>query len=292
MDDTAPPPRQLIPVILAGGQGKRLRPLTSQKNPKPFLRVLGGSSLIQKAVNRVAFCESPIIVCHHDYYAQAAADLKELSVTARHYILEPAHKSTAASIAMAAFSLKPQGHHMLVLPSDHVVNDYAVFAHAVTRAQHAAGDDNMALIGAVASAPKTQYGYISYQGQRDDACYTVTNFVEKPPKHVAQELLGQGQSLWNTGMFVTCPRVYLRLLRQYQPDLYKHCERAFYAAEEAGQVIRPDPYAFSKITPLAVDYAVMEHASDIKLCRLDTQWSDVGTWPMVLKNLTLLARSD
>ncbi|MGH1402978.1 MAG: mannose-1-phosphate guanylyltransferase [Alphaproteobacteria bacterium] len=278
----------IVPVILAGGMGRRLRPLTGEKAPKPFLRLFSDQSLFQGAVLRgAAYGDgAPIIVCHEAYISFVQEQLAEINVTPRQIIVEPAHKGTATAIALAAFSLKNQGKSMLVMPSDHVLGGgQDALSFSVEKAMsHVA--ENFILMGAKPTRPETGYGYIVYdtQGCDDDKnVMRVKKFVEKPDRAGARTLLKSEAAFWNTGIFLVRPRIYLRSLEKFEAELYKQCERSFYAHKEEGQLCYPAKEEFFKILPISVDYAVMEHCDNAFVCSLSVDWSDVGTWPRLIQ---------
>ena len=295
---------KIVPVILAGGMGKRLRPLTGEKSPKPFLRVFSKYSLFQNTVLRVSNFQKPIIVCHHSYLDHVVEHLSEINVTPRAIILEPYHKGTAAAIAMAAFYLKNKGEYMLVLPSDHVLGTEGTiktansddisqdaqsrpaqkkyFEYLTRRAAENSGD-KIVIIGAKPSRVETGYGYILHQDLTADNCAKVTKFLEKPEQEEVVKILKQGGCLWNTGIFVSKPRVFLKELKAAQSDIYEFAQRAFYAGEEIKNTYIPSAHDFVKIPTMSIDYAMMERSKNMYVAKMTLPWSDVGTWPQILR---------
>lgn len=273
---------EIVPVILAGGRGRRLWPLTNAQRPKPFLSLRTGLSFFQRTVLRVRCFAPPVIVCHEDYRALAERDLAKVKISPRTIILEPAHRNTAAAIAMAAFHLKGQGLLMLVLPSDHVLKNVRAFEKAVIESM-AYTIEHMVLLGVKPTEPETSYGYIVTDPSAPGACRPVRAFVEKPEEARAQALLDGGNCLWNTGMFLTRPGIFLKELEQGSPDLYQSCLRAYESRDEKNNIFQPERMRYSEIESISVDYALMEKASSCFAREMDVDWSDVGTWRRLLK---------
>ncbi len=275
----------IVPVILAGGLGTRLRPLTSDKRPKPFLRLLSKRSLFQEAALRACRFSAPVIVCHQDYHPFVMAQLAEINVEPLAVILEPSHKGTAAAIALAAFYLKNQGKKMLVMPSDHIIDDDDAFEQSV-RAALPACDENMALFGVRPTYPECGYGYIHVEDTPSDTGIGegFQSFVEKPSAEISASLIEQGCVYWNTGIFMARPRIFLDELQSNATELYKYSQFSFYNNQVSDEVIYPSAKKYNKITPISVDYAVMEKCSKARVFNLSCRWSDVGTWPRLVRS--------
>lgn len=275
---------KITPVLLAGGMGERLRPLTSSASPKPFLRLLSKKSLFQDTILRSLPFGLPVIICHESYLSLVQKQLAEISVKPRAIILEPDHRGTAAAISLAAFYLKNLGETMLVLPTDHYLDDRRAFGQTVLRAQEYAQDHIVAL-GVVPDRAETGYGYIEYVPQSVDAdVYKMRGFVEKPDAKLAKDFMRQGTYLWHSGMFMARPKTYLAALKKFQPDIFKHAERAYYAGDDNGKIYSVASEEFLKIISLSVDCAVMEHLDHAMVTILDAEWGDVGTWPQILRH--------
>ncbi len=273
---------EIVPVILAGGRGRRLWPLTNAQRPKPFLSLLTGLSFFQRTVLRARCFAPPVIVCHEEYRALAERDLTHIKTEPRTIIAEPAHRNTAAAIAMAAFHLKGQGLLMLVLPSDHVLKNVRAFEKAVIESM-AYTIEHMVLLGVKPTEPETSYGYIVTDPTAPGACRPVRAFVEKPDAARALALMEAGSCLWNTGMFLTRPGIFLQALERASPELYQSCFRAYEARAQKDKILQLDVARYSEIESISVDYAVMEKASSSYAREMDVDWSDVGTWRRLLK---------
>ena len=276
---------RIHPVILSGGSGTRLWPLSRQARPKQFLALTGARSLLQDTVTRVQGvrdCAPPIVVSNSDHRFMVAEQLQELGVRPAAQLLEPAGRNTAPAVAAAAFHVQesdPDG-ILLVLPSDHVIGDGAAFGDAVARAARAAVAGHLVTFGIRPTEPNTGYGYIeraeALGGQKE--VHRIRQFVEKPDLEKARGYLASGRFLWNSGMFVFLARRYLEELRRLQPEIWQAAQAALGAAVRDLDFIRLDRAAFERSPSISLDYAVMEKTDAGAVVEAHFPWSDVGSW--------------
>ena len=273
---------QLIPVILSGGSGTRLWPMSREAYPKQFLPLLGDQSLLQATVQRLQGLEAspPLLVCNQDHRFMVAAQLQTLGVTPQALILEPLGRNTAPAVAIAALQaiLAGQDPLLLILPADHVITDIAGFQHAVHEAQALAEAGYLVTFGIQPHAPETGYGYIQAGGALDQGGYTVTRFVEKPDRATAEQYLTAGEYYWNSGMFLFRAQRFLEELDTFRPDILTACRKAFAQARRDLDFLRLDAAAFEECPGESIDYAVMEPTQHAAVLPLNIGWNDVGSW--------------
>jgi len=270
----------ILPVILSGGSGTRLWPLSRETYPKQFLPLVGEHSMLQATWLRVAAVASrdPIIVANEAHRFVAAEQLHNLGVQPQAILLEPIGRNTAPAIALAALEAMADGSDplLLILPSDHVIADQAAFHGAVNAATQAAQDGKLVTFGIVPTGPETGYGYILASGA--DTVRPVERFVEKPDLATAQGYVDSGDYFWNSGMFLIRASRYLTELERFRPQMAAACRRAFAGAVRDADFTRLDVEAFQAIQGDSIDYAVMENTSDAVVLPLDAGWNDVGSW--------------
>jgi mannose-1-phosphate guanylyltransferase/mannose-6-phosphate isomerase len=278
----------LVPVILSGGAGTRLWPLSRELYPKQLLPLVGEHTMLQDTVLRLAGLNAapPVVVCNEAHRFLVAEQLRLINAPAQAIVLEPAGRNTAPAIALAAHAaLSAAGAAgtageellLLVLPADHVIRNAHAFRDAVQVAVSAARAGNLATFGVVPQAPETGYGYIR-RGAADGAAWRIENFVEKPERARAEEFVASGEYYWNSGMFVFGARRYLDELQRLAPDIAEACERAYSAAQRDLDFTRIDATAFASCRSESIDYAVMEKTAAAVVVPLDAGWSDVGSW--------------
>jgi len=270
----------LIPVIMAGGSGTRLWPLSRQKYPKQFLTLLGENSMLQETLLRLnGLNRSPaIVVCNTEHRFLAAEQLQEVGETDSTIILESKGCNTAPAIAVAALKALKQDKDpiLLVLSADHVIADQSAFQIAVEMAENFALDDKLVTFGIVPDQPKTSYGYIK-KGERIQNGFKVEKFLEKPNQETAKYLLQSGDYLWNSGMFLFKAKQYLKELGQYHPTTLAACKDALNKGEKDLDFLRLNPFP-SNCESISIDYAVMEKTDNAVVIPLDAGWSDIGSW--------------
>lgn len=271
---------QLQPVLLSGGSGTRLWPLSREAYPKQFLPLAGDDTMVQATWRRVeALADlAPIVVANEEHRFLVAEQLRQIGAPVPAILLEPAGRNTAPAIAAAALQAMAGGADplLLVLPSDHVVRDVDGFQRAVRAASAAAEAGALVTFGIVPDAPETGFGYI--QAQAGDGLRQVSRFVEKPDAATARSYLDAGGYYWNSGMFLFRASRYLEELARFRPDIVDAVRAAHAAARYDGDFVRLDKDAFSACPSDSIDYAVMEKTADAMVLPVDIGWNDVGSW--------------
>jgi mannose-1-phosphate guanylyltransferase/mannose-6-phosphate isomerase len=272
----------LVPVILSGGAGTRLWPLSRELHPKQLLPLVGSHTMLQDTVHRLTGLDvgAPIVVCNEAHRFLVAEQVRAAGVTPAAVVLEPAGRNTAPAIALAAhaaLAADAGDSLLLVLPADHVIRDVAAFHKAVEVASAAAVEGRLVTFGIVPSAPETGYGYIR-RGRLSGGTYQIAEFVEKPEAPRAQQFLTSGEYYWNSGMFLFRARRYLEELEKFAPDIASVCRNAFASAARDLDFTRIDAGVFGSCRSESIDYAVMERTADAVVVPLDAGWSDVGSW--------------
>lgn len=270
----------ITPVIMAGGTGSRLWPMSRALHPKQFLRLTSEYSMLQETALRVGGVtqQNNIVICNEDHRFLAAEQLREIDRLGN-IILEPVGKNTAPAIALAAFQLSQTDPEalMLVLAADHVIQDRLAFEKSVLAAQLAAEKGKMVTFGIVPTHAETGYGYIRRGGKVDEG-FEVEQFVEKPSKELALQYVDTGDYYWNSGMFMFKASRYLEELKLHRPDIYSVCEQAMKTTTGDLDFTRISEDIFNECPSDSIDYAVMEKTQDAVVIPLDAQWSDVGAW--------------
>ena len=277
-------PEVVHPVVLSGGAGTRLWPVSRTLYPKQFLPLVSERTMLQETVRRVTGkgFAPPLVVCNEEHRFLIAGQLRELDIAPSKMVLEPGGRNTAPAAAVAALLLAGDDPDamMLLLPSDHVIEDVPRFLAAVESGAGAAGQGALVMFGVPPTGPETGYGYIRrgapYEGA--EGCFRVARFVEKPDLEEARRLVRAGDYHWNSGMFLVRAGRYLEELERLKPEMLEHCRRAVADAVEEHGCLRLDGDAFARIEPLSIDYAVMEHTERAAVVPVDMGWADVGSW--------------
>jgi len=267
----------LTPVILSGGSGTRLWPLSHPGQPKQFIALTAPATMFELTVARTRGldnCVAPIIVANASHEALVSAQLSEPATI----ILEPCARNTAPAIAIAAYALADPDSPMLVMPSDHVIADLPAFHAAIAAARPIAEQGWLVTFGITPDRPETGYGYIALADPIAPGVQKVDRFIEKPDLQTAQALLEAGNHVWNAGIFLFSGRAFLDALAAHEPDMAREAARAMEAGTKDGQVFRPDAAAFAACPSNSIDYAVMERAEKVACVPVSMGWSDVGSW--------------
>ena len=271
---------KLQPVLLSGGSGTRLWPLSREAYPKQFLALAGDDTMLQATWRRVADLAdaAPIVVAGEEHRFLVAEQLRQIGAPTPAILLEPIGRNTAPAIAAAALQALRDGEDplLLVLPSDHVVRDADAFRAAVRAAMPAAEQGALVTFGIMPDAPETGFGYI--EAERGEGVQRVLRFVEKPDAVTAQTYLDAGGYYWNSGMFLLRASRYLEELRKFRADIVGGAQAAFDAAQRDGDFIRLDKAAFAACPADSIDYAVMEKTDAAMVLPVDIGWNDVGSW--------------
>ena len=267
----------IVPVIMAGGSGTRLWPLSRAKHPKQFLPLNSDKTMLQETVQRIVGLSTSesVTICNEEHRFFVAEQLREIESLGK-IILEPVGRNTAPAIALAALSVENDP-LLLVLAADHIIENTDAFAHAVLRAIPLAEAGKLVTFGVVPAEPHVGYGYIEAGEGLGDG-FDVISFKEKPNLETATSYLKTGGFYWNSGMFLFRASRYLEELQIFRPDIYQACVNSIANTHSDLDFIRVDAEAFQRCPSESVDYAVMENTSDAVVMPLDAGWNDVGSW--------------
>ncbi len=275
----------IVPVILSGGSGSRLWPLSRASYPKQFHALAGRRSLLQETALRVADAErftAPLVICNEEHRFVVAEQFREAGLEARAIVLEPEGRNTAPAAAVAALMVARDapGAVMAVLPSDHVIGDREAFLAAMGIAAAAAAAGALVTLGVAPTAPETGYGYIR-KGEAQagvEGCYAVARFVEKPSREAAEGYLAEGGYYWNSGIFVFAAAAYLEELGRLRPAMVAACRDALERGATDMDFLRLDADCFQAAESESIDYAVMEQTAEAVVVPVEMVWSDAGSW--------------
>ncbi len=264
----------LIPVILSGGVGSRLWPLSREHYPKQLLALVNEQTLLQNTVTRLQDLPNqadPVIICNETHRFLVAEQLRNIEVHPEHIVLEPIGRNTAPAAAIAAL-MAPEDALLLVLPADHFIFDTAKFCEAVVEGIALAEQNNLVTFGIVPNSPETGYGYIKAQG------VSVERFVEKPNLETAQQYIDSNEYYWNSGMFLFKASEYISELEKFAPEILEVCRESIANAKPDQDFLRLDQTTFEQSPSISIDYAVMEQTQKAAVIPLDAGWNDVGAW--------------
>ncbi|HAS4575607.1 TPA: mannose-1-phosphate guanylyltransferase/mannose-6-phosphate isomerase [Vibrio cholerae] len=272
----------LLPVIMAGGSGSRLWPLSRSLYPKQFISLASDKSMLQETITRLSGLEhqAPLLICNQEHRFIVAEQLRQQRIKHGGIVLEPVGRNTAPAIALAALHATKHGDDplLLVLAADHVIQNQAAFTQAVKNAVKPAEQGMLVTFGIVPTAPETGYGYIKQGEVVGETAYRVAQFVEKPNLATAEQYLASGEYYWNSGMFLFKASRYLKELKAHRPDILHACELAMQGARGDLDFVRIEESSFTECPEDSIDYAVMEKTQDALVVPMDAGWSDVGSF--------------
>ena len=274
------PSSPIVPVILSGGAGTRLWPLSRSQRPKQLLSLTAAETMLQLTVKRTpadAGFATPVIVANAAHADMIEQQLADVGVTDSALILEPIGRNTAPAIALAALALDPD-QAMLVMPSDHVITDGAAFRAAIDAAMPVVANGWLVTFGITPDAPETGYGYIKRGDEIAPGVHRVARFVEKPDAATAEAYLAEGAFSWNGGIFLFTAGALIAALEAYAPAILSAARESMDNARREGRRTFPDAHAFAASPSQAIDYAVMEKAEKVAVVPVEMGWSDVGSW--------------
>ncbi|MDH3645241.1 MAG: mannose-1-phosphate guanylyltransferase/mannose-6-phosphate isomerase [Gammaproteobacteria bacterium] len=281
----------ILPVVLSGGSGTRLWPLSRELYPKQLLPLVGEHTMLQETILRLEGLDelaAPLVVCNNEHRFMVAEQLRQIDVEAGAILLEPVARNTAPAVAIAALAAADHVRGvdsigdplLLVLPADHVIGDVEKLLDTINTAAAVAGDGKLLTFGVQPTRPETGYGYIRAGSPLEgfNNAFGVAEFVEKPDLQTAKQYLAAGDFYWNSGMFLFCASRYLAELQRVQPDMLAACRRAYDGARTDLDFLRLDREGFEASPSDSIDYAVMEKTADAAVVPLDAGWNDVGNW--------------
>jgi mannose-1-phosphate guanylyltransferase len=276
----------ITPVILSGGSGTRLWPLSRKLYPKQFINLVNETSLFQDTVLRLPKdMEKPIVICNEEHRFIAAEQLRQIEKKSNGIILEPEGKNTAPAIALAALNELSNNRDsiLLVLSADHVIEDITSLHNSIEIAKKHAANGKLVTFGVFPNKPETGYGYIEIYNKSSKNYFDIKSFIEKPNEISAKKYIKEGNYLWNTGMFMFKASIYLNELQKFEPKIYDCCLNSFDKKLKDNEFIRLKNHIFSQCDKKSIDYAVMEQTKNGVVIPLKTNWSDVGSWNRLLE---------
>lgn len=270
----------IVPVILSGGSGTRLWPMSTPERPKQMLALTAEQTMLQLTAARACGERfgAPIVVANARHTEMIEQQLAAIGCRLQALILEPMGRNTAPAIALAALCATETSAPLLVMPSDHVIEDVDAFSAAIEAALPMVEDGWLVTFGIAPNTPETGYGYIKIGEPIAPGVNQVARFVEKPPRAVAEEMLADGGYAWNGGIFLFRADAFLEALAQHEPALLDAVRRSISSGERSGTHIRPATQAFAEATNKSIDYAVMEKSDRVAVVPVSMGWNDVGSW--------------
>ncbi len=274
----------ILPVLLSGGTGSRLWPLSRTLMPKQFIRLTGSQTMLQQTLARTSGlnAKDPVVVCNEEHRFIVAEQARQADMKLDRILLEPFGRNTAPAIALVAFQQQAKGEDplLLVLPSDHLIDDSERFCRLISEGATVAESGQLVTFGIVPTGPETGFGYID--GGRllrsDVNAYKVNRFVEKPDQKTAEEFIAARNFYWNSGMFIFRASVYLEELQASRPDIYEACEKAATGMQQDADFDRVPAELFQACPDESIDYAVMEKTDKAAVVPFDAGWNDLGSW--------------
>jgi mannose-1-phosphate guanylyltransferase len=274
----------IFPVILSGGSGTRLWPLSRSDYPKQFINLINDETLFQNTIKRLPIeTENPLIICNENHRFIVAEQLRKIDKKNNGIILEPVGKNTAPAVTLAALSLIDDFEDpvLLVLSADHVIKNIDAFHHSISCSVNLAKNGKLVTFGITPIRPDIGYGYIETKNTEKSQYYDIKSFIEKPKKHLAEQYMQSGNYFWNSGMFMFKASTYLKEINKYAPDILKACKKSLLSISQDANFIRLSDEEFNKCPSKSIDYAIMEHTNDGVVVPMDAGWSDIGSWSML-----------
>lgn len=271
----------IVPVVLAGGSGTRLWPLSRSLHPKQFIDLIGANTLFQEAILRLPnSIGDPLVICNENHRFLAAEQLRKINRSARGIILEPVSKNTAPAIALAALKLLNTNKNatLLVLSADHLIQNIEKFHQAIEIAKKQAKKNKIVTFGVPPKKVETGYGYIKADDSESEKYFKIDEFVEKPDFKTAQKYIDSGKYFWNSGMFMFKASLFLEELEKYEPEILNACKKSYQNEYHDLDFTRLNEKEFLGCPSQSVDYAILERTTNAVMVRLDAEWSDVGSW--------------
>ena len=271
----------IVPIILSGGSGTRLWPLSRKLHPKQFIDLVNDTTLFQDTILRLPKdAANPLIICNEEHRFLAAEQLRQINKESNGIILEPIGRNTAPAIALAALKFVNNGEDplLLVLSADHLIQNIDAFHQSIKVAEKLAENNKLVTFGIVPDKAETGYGYIKANIDNTADYYKIQSFTEKPNEEDAKKYLDSGNYLWNSGMFMFKASIYLQELEKFEPEILASCKKSCQTEYKDKDFIRLNNDEFRQCPEQSIDYGVMEHTDGAMVVPLDANWSDIGSW--------------